>query len=274
MGAGQMKHGDPGPKPKFKWLSVDTLVVDERYQRSITKHGRSLIQKIVAEFRWSKFTPVTVAGPDKIGDYAVVDGQHRVEAARQHPDIEKIPCWVVPETEVAGQADTFLGINKDRQAVTRVGRFWAELARGDETAVAIKGVCDRAGVAISRTGTGRQKPLHTIAVAAIGKAIKLGEEQTIRALSCLVRGQAECENAFRSQSILALVRMFGLHGDRLVDDRIVAFLEDMDLDSEIENARGIKEFFGGKTEDALLAILIRAYNKNLRADNRLPDFRP
>lgn len=189
---------DLGPRPEFIWLPLDKLVIDERYQRRITADGTTLVNKIVREFRWSAFQPLTVTGPDASGDYPVIDGQHRLEACRRHPAVTEAPCWIVEAPRVADQATTFVAINKGRINVTKVNMFWAGLAAADATAVWIKSVCDRAGVAIGRVGTGRQPPLTTVALGAILKLRPVGDDNLVRALTVLRQAQAEAENAFRA----------------------------------------------------------------------------
>lgn len=232
-----------GDRPSFAWLSVDTLVVDERYQRRITADGNVAINKIVREFAWSKFQPLTVTGPDASGDYPVIDGQHRLEAARRHPLVTEVPCWIVEAPKISDQATTFVGVNRDRIRVTRINIFWAELAAGEPTAMWIKSVCDRAGIAVGRVGTGIQPPLTTVALASLVKLRPLGDALIVRALSVLAKAQPEVDNAFRSATIIALARLIGIN-DALIDK-----LADLDLDQQIEKARAIRQGLGGNTEE-------------------------
>ena len=260
---------DLGPRPTFAWLPVDSLVVDERYQRRITSDGTKAINKIVREFSWSKFQPLTVTGPDPSGDYPVIDGQHRLEAARRHPLVTEVPCWIVEAARISDQAGTFVGVNRDRIRVTRINIFWAELAMGDPTALWLKGICDRSGIQIGRVGTGRQPPLTTVALSTILKLKPLGEDLIVRALSLLAKAQPEAENAFRSASIIALAKLIGLNQDLIDEPRLVAKLEEIDLDDMIEKAGTIRKSLGGNTEEALRILLAREYNTRLPEDRRL-----
>ncbi len=252
-----------GKKPQFKWLRIELLQVDGRYQREIKQDGVTLINRIVRDFKWARFGALLVAGPDRIGDYAVIDGQHRLEAARRHPQISEVPCLVVDAGDVPSQARTFKGVNKDRRGVTRINVFWADVAAGEESAVRVRAVCEECGCFVSRAGTGRQKPLHTVAVSAIEQCLALDEGALRAALTTLVEAQGEAENAFRSATIKALTRMYALLPD-LDRKRLVRILAEMDLDDEIERARTFRDTMGGAVETALQAILTRAYNRNLR----------
>ena len=268
-GEGQVKPSqDLGPMPNFEEIDLDKLVVDGRYQREITSAGRKNINRIVRQFNWRAFLPVVVAGPDKLGDYAVIDGQHRIMAAREHPLVDAVPCWVIGDIPVGEQAGTFLDINRNRVQMTGINKFWAEHGRGDASALAVKALCDRAGVTISKVGTGRQKPRHTIAIAALRTALKMGPETAERALKIMIAGQAECENAFRGCTILAISRLVARFPDTIDDERFGLVLSELDLDDEIEKARGFVKAVGGKMEAALMNVLAERYNKGLKK-NRL-----
>lgn len=262
---------DLGPRPRFEWLPIDSLAVDERYQRRITADGNTLINRIVREFNWSRFQPLTVTGPDASGDYPVIDGQHRLEACRRHPDVAEVPCWIVEAPKISDQATAFVGVNKHRISVTRINVFWAELAAHDTDAVWLKSVCDAAGVKVGKVGTGRQPPLTTVALAALLKLRSLGDATLIKALSILAKAQAEAENAFRAPTITALARLVGRCADRLDEARLIDKVADMDLDHEIDNARQAMKVIGGNTEAALQVLMVRAYNARLPEERRLPE---
>ncbi|SOE00631.1 ParB N-terminal domain-containing protein [Caenispirillum bisanense] len=259
-----------GTPPRFAWLPTDTLVVDERYQRSITKDGWKRIRKMAAAFAWQKFGVLLVSEGDRIGDHAVFDGQHRLETARLLK-LPEVPCIIVDAPDLAAQAVAFKGVNKDRIGVTRVNIFWADHAAGVPQAVAIKELCDACGVVISRVGTGRQKPGHTVALAAIEACMALDEESLRQGLRALVTAQGEAENAFRSATIKALTRLHAMNPGKVEQERLVRILADLDLDDEIDEARIAAKSFRGKTEIALQMRLTRAYNKNLGADRRLEE---
>ena len=258
-----------GTPPQFAWLSLDDLVVDARYQRRITGHGWKRIRAMAREFSWSRFGALLVSKADKLGDHAVFDGQHRLEAARLVDSINRVPCLVVDAPEVADQARAFKSINKDRIGVSRINIFWADLAAGEPMAQAVKAICDDCGVTISHIGTGRQKPKTTVATAALTQCLKLNEAALRRALAALVAAQGEAENAFRASTIKALTRIYDENADRVDDTRLVRALAEMDLDDKIDEARAGAKSLGGKPDLVLQMLLARAYNKGLGAARRL-----
>ena len=120
------------PLPELAWVDIDGLVIDDRYQRPLGKANWSRIRKIAAEFRWSRFSPILVA-PTASGGYAVVDGQHRVHAAKIC-GFSRVPALIV-QMDKQEQARSFSWVNDQ---VTRISTFHiykAALAAGEDWAI-------------------------------------------------------------------------------------------------------------------------------------------
>lgn len=171
---------DPGPKPDLIWLDVDFLSVDPRYQRDTgSRRSLNLIEKIAANFRWSRFGVASVVrDKGRAIRYFVVDGQHRVEAARRLK-LEEVPCVVLPHATLEEAAVDFVAMNRDRVTVTPLHIYHAQLAAGDAQALAIASVCKAAGVEICRhqVPASLMKPGQTLAVATIAKLVATGGEK-------------------------------------------------------------------------------------------------
>ncbi|MGO4833569.1 hypothetical protein AB4144_14990 [Rhizobiaceae sp. 2RAB30] len=71
---------------------------------------------------------------------------------------------------VVAEASSFIGLNADRNAVSRLELYHAKLAAGDEDSQTIDQAVTRAGVRIPKH-PGDYKPRDTVAVAAIQAAI-------------------------------------------------------------------------------------------------------
>lgn len=167
-----LKPADLPPyRPVFKTVPIKKMRVDERYQRDPTNRSINLIKKIVKEWDWSAFKPPVVVEVNNV--YHVIDGQHTAIAAATHGGFVELPVMLVKADSVAKRADAFVRQNRDRTATTRTQLHYAMLAAGDEDALTIQQVCDRAGVKILRiTATNaRYKVGETIAVSAIEKLI-------------------------------------------------------------------------------------------------------
>ena len=64
LGSDTKPSTELGERPELMWLPKNLLYVDERYQRETAKKtSRRLIRKLVEDFSWSKFQPITVRYP-------------------------------------------------------------------------------------------------------------------------------------------------------------------------------------------------------------------
>ena len=133
---------DPGRRPFLGDLPIAKLVIDPDYQREIKKDGRRAIERIAAEFDWSKFSTVVVA-PTPDGRYAIIDGQHRTTAAALC-GYSSVPCQVL-YIDRAQQAASFAAINGSVTKITTWNIYRAALAAGEGWATEAKQVCEDAG---------------------------------------------------------------------------------------------------------------------------------
>jgi len=170
-------NSDPGPKPALAWLPIGKLSVDPKYQRDTgSRRSQSLIAKIAADFRWSRFGIVLCV---KVGRaWHVIDGQHRVMAALARGGIAEVPAVVLPHATIEAAAADFVAINRDRVSVTPLHIHHAQLAAGDPAALAVARVCQQAGVTICRYPVPADKmvPGQTLAVQTIARVIRLRDE--------------------------------------------------------------------------------------------------
>lgn len=153
--------------PEFILVDPAILQVDEAYQRGLSERSLRLIRKIVANWRWSSFKPPVVARQG--ADLHVIDGQHTAIAAMTHGGIGKIPVMIVGATERADRAASFVAHNRDRITVTPTQLHAALVEAGDEDALTLAQVCDRAGVRVLRNPPqyGRFKSGETLAASTI-----------------------------------------------------------------------------------------------------------
>lgn len=130
------------PAPVIQWLSMDQLVIDERYQRPLQAANWTAIRKIAAEFMWSRFSAVLVA-PIEGGRYAIIDGQHRVHAAAMI-GIKQVPAMIVM-IRAEEQAKAFVDVNTKTVRIHANTLFKAALAAGDDWAVRAQAAVQAAG---------------------------------------------------------------------------------------------------------------------------------
>lgn len=180
---------DPGPLPELAWLPVDRCSVDPRYQRSLERQPSPRhIEKITENFRWARFQAVLAVKANLF--WLIIDGQHRVEAARRR-GIKHVPAVVLADIDAAEQADAFVWANRDRLAVSAQAIFRAELAAGKPEAVTLDRLTRAAGVEIIhyRISNAEIAIGKTAAVSALRRLLRLHGEAiagaAIRAVATL-----------------------------------------------------------------------------------------
>lgn len=153
--------------PEFRFVAPASLVVDETYQRNLSERSVSLIRRIVAGWDWAAFKPPICVDDD--GALHVIDGQHTAIAAAAHPQIETIPVMVIPPSDRVARARAFVAHNANRVQVTPLQIHYAMLAAGDEDALTIAQICERAGARVLKfpPSYGRFKPGDTMAIGAL-----------------------------------------------------------------------------------------------------------
>lgn len=159
-------------RPEFREVDPESLLVDAKYQRSLSEKSVTLIRKIVADWDWSAFKPPVTVEVD--GALHIVDGQHTATAAATHPAVKKIPVMVVKADEGNARATAFVRHNRDRVAVTPMQLHHSLLAAGDEESVDVDRACELSGVTILRSppAMGRFAEGQTVAIAAIKALIR------------------------------------------------------------------------------------------------------
>lgn len=157
--------------PHFHWVDPTALLVDGAYQRNLSERSVTLIRKIVGSWDWAKFKPPVCASTD--GGLEVIDGQHTAIAAASHPGVTQIPVMIVHAAAQQDRASAFVAHNKDRLGITQGQMHYAAVAAGDEDALTIAQVCERAGVTILRgpPANGVYKPGDSVALVSIGALI-------------------------------------------------------------------------------------------------------
>lgn len=145
---------DPGAQPQLAWLPVEKLSVDERYQRGLdTARSKRHIARIAANFRWINFQAILAVSDPQAGGWRIIDGQHRVAAARDAGQA-LVPAVIVPEADLAQQAAAFVSANRERVPVSAQAIYHAELLAGDPQAVTIAKMAAIARITIVRHNLG------------------------------------------------------------------------------------------------------------------------
>lgn len=138
----------PGRAPRLEWLAIADLVIDPLYQRPISPAGERNIIRIAEGFDWTAFSTVIVAPSGARGKYAIIDGQHRVHAAKLI-GLDRVPCQIVDANQAA-QARAFGRVNANLTPVPGPAKFHALLASGDPAAKEVAEIAAEGGATIAR----------------------------------------------------------------------------------------------------------------------------
>lgn len=253
---------DPGSRPELLWLPVEKLAVDHRYQRTIeSRRSQKLVEDIAANFRWSAFQAILATAQKNLAGgvigWLVIDGQHRVEAARKVGILE-VPAVVVDAGSLAEQAAAFVRANTDRVAVNPFALFHARRQAGDQEAEAIYTLCRDAGVSIPHAPLplDRIKPGQTLALGTIARLPKLhGIDVARAAMKSVAAAYGSTPGGIRAPLLAASARVIA-DGGNAAD--LVEVLKQRDPGDLELRAMTRKRHVGGTQASALAAILSEA----------------
>lgn len=151
---GWVTKDEPGV---LKYLHKDALQIHPAYQRDVILQK---VKEITAQWSWVGAGVIVVG--ERGGEYWVIDGQHRVTAAKRRSDITLLPCVVFQTEDVKQEAIAFLDLNTGRKPVSSLGKFKAMIAAGDEAAITVNRVLEELGVTTAPTAT-KGKELKSVA---------------------------------------------------------------------------------------------------------------
>lgn len=210
---------EPGPRPQMQWIELDALDVDHAYQRPLSsKHAK----RLAIEFKWLSFQPLSVT-PKPNGHYAVVDGQHRLQACKAIPQITKVPCYVVPAASQQAQAHAFVEINDSHKRVTGLEKFRAALVAKDPITMSVAKACEDAGLKIVAGQT--LAPMTTASPALLVSLCRThGIAPVRRGIGLMAIAWRKETSAFSYAVMNAVILTCRYAGESATDDAILAFM--------------------------------------------------
>jgi len=252
--------GSP-PTPAF--VLVDNLLVDDSYQRSIEGGAsQKLIVNIAENWDWRLCLPLLVSR--RQGQLYVIDGQHRLEAARLRGDIRDLPVVVFDFDDPKAEAELFVQANRARRPMQKLDDFHADLAAGGAESVAVNKVVTDAGLVIGRNGAWQMlKPGEVVFVQAVKRAMKsFGPQTATRALRMMAQ-------AFPDSPLVAGAAIFeglctftsetGKAGGIVDDDLMILVLSETTIPGWKEAVAGAENGFD--RADLMLAAIRSAYQE-------------
>ena len=237
---GKLPPPAAGPAPMLEWVRIDRLVIDDTYQRPISKSGATNARRIAEAFRWSHFAPAIVA-PIEGGMFAVIDGQHRVTAAAAC-GFDAVPCQIII-ADRSEQARAFRAVNGFVTKMSRMAIHAAAVAGGDPAALILDEACRTAGVMLLRypVQASEQKPGQTHAVQACAMCLeRYGRDTLITALQCVTETENNQPGMLTGPLIKALCEVLaGTPRWRDAGEALLRAFDDYDLTEAIDVAERI-----------------------------------
>ena len=143
-----------GTAPKVSWISCQDLKIDPGYQRIIEgRKSQSLINAIAQDWDWRLCGPIMVSYRKDANDefqYFVIDGQHRLYAAKKRGDITELPCVISTYVSYEEEAMAFVSINSARRSVTALDRYHARIAAKEKLALQIQETVTSCDLTVTR----------------------------------------------------------------------------------------------------------------------------
>lgn len=256
-----------GSRPTIEWLHVDRLSLDISYQRSTDNDAsRRLIASIAAKFDWRLCTPLVVSRrPD--GSFAVIDGQHRLLAARLRK-MDDLPCCVFTYDSPQDEARMFVAANRSRKPMNRLDDFHAAIAAGDDEALQVRQLITDAGLTVARNTSSSAWAAGEIAFTGSVASVlrKHGAATTSQALTMIAEAFPDQKVTQAGSIFLGIVKVLTDAKLGQDQDRLFRALLKYDADEWGSFVTGLK---GGDTRaTAIRDALMMAYDETPTEDNQ------
>jgi hypothetical protein len=212
-----------GTPPTIEWRGVSELEIDGTYQRAAES---GMVRHIAVHWDWRLCAPLTVSRRIDPAGFFVIDGQHRLEAAKLRGDIPHLPCIISTFGSIAEEAGCFVAVNSHRKRVTPLDTFRAQLASGDARAVEISEIIHSAGLSLAKHSNFTSwKPLQISAISGVrGSLARFGPEVTRRALSLVARAWPKEVLQYSGRILAGLYPLVANPPQPFTDERLLAVL--------------------------------------------------
>jgi len=232
------------------------MFVDEAYQRPLDK-PRAQRMADAWDRRLLGVVDVSDRGLHAVPRYAVVDGQHRMAAARL-TGVQVLAANVHEGLSVPEEAATFDRLNRQRKATTAWDHWRARRLAGDEQVLAIEEVCARYGLKVMMSPND-----NVIAcIAAVEQIVKLGGisllSETISILREVWGSQREAYDAPIMRGVSCILHYLAEPIDLC---RLADALMDTSPRQLRAHATALKDITSGATHILIAIAVIGIYNK-------------
>lgn len=260
----------------IEWISTEQLVIDANYQRPPIF---GLIKVIAENWDWQAVRTLAVSMRSD-GEYAVMDGQQRLMAARQH-DITKLPCQVYIDLTERQEAELFLKLNNSKKPSAN-DLFRAKIAEDDPEAKLIVLALNKTGWELDLDATKHTKNSKSWGTSTVNSATALlytyrqGGIQHLQSVLNVCHGWYG-QHMAASADILIGISIFLLKHKQIDMSRLTEKLSEETPSGIIGKsiqlqAAELAAYSGASTRSKMVSrVILGIYNKGMKANNRLPE---
>lgn len=249
------------PSSEIRAIALKSLAVDPDVQRSLDTRR---VDKMAADFDVNALGLVTVShrGRDV---YFVVDGQHRVAAARAvKGDDWKMTCRVFDGLKLEDEAALFRLLNNTAK-VGALDLFRVRVIEGEQVAVYVDEMLHRHGFKVG--------PNAFMAVAAAERVWHKNAMALERTLGVIVRAWGRDGAATDGRVVEGIGLVFARYGDSIDADSLGERLaRNSDAASLIGRAHTYRDIIKRSVVQCIAEIVVEIYNKQ-RSTRALPPWR-
>jgi len=254
-------------------MSKDTLIdmkvtefsVDPSVQRQLNEPR---VAKIVKDFK-PRMLGLITASRRLDGRAYILDGQHRIAAARTAGYTGYVATRLYENLTVAEEADLFLDLN-DTRKVSALDKFLVRATKGDPAAAAMKGALERYGLKVSSQHSGGMfaaiVALERVYSGFMTHASEPRLDLIEAVLHVLTRAYGtENRAAFQANTVQGVGLILHVFGKRVDPDELVDALRSVPADALAIKGRSVKDLEGGTGAQGVAKVLLSAYNKGKSA---------
>ena len=252
----------------LKDMKVTEFSVDPSVQRQLNEPRVAALAK--------KFNPkmlgLVTASKRPDGRSYILDGQHRIAAARAKQYTGYVATRLYENLTIAEEAQLFLDLN-DTRKVNALDKFNVRATMGDPSAVALKGALERVGLRASGQHTGGMfAAIVSLERVYSGFMSKGGEPRldlVEAVLQILTRAYGPKERvAFQANTVQGIGLIIHIFGKRASADELINALKSIPADALAIKGRSTKDLEGGTGAQGVAKVILSIYNKG-KSSNRL-----
>lgn len=254
----------PNTTAEIEYVPIDRLFVDHRYQANLSPARVRRIQEA--------YNPIAagllLVGARDNGMFAVIDGQHRLEAMKNLGATHAL-CVVVFGLSLPQEAFLFKACNTNRKRPKAIDVFRARLVGCDPVALEIKGIVESFGYRIGFTD---KKPSRRglVCVGALDTIYsRRGADGLRKALAVVF--EAWPDNTLANQAIVidGVNRFLTHYEDEISIEQLTGRLSKYDPAILLREARALTEVLGGQGPSNFARSILKYWNHGRRQENRL-----